>query len=271
MSHRVDEDRSESISPEALQQLMAGYVLYDLSPEESATLQRLMAQDPTIAQSIEQMQTMLELAYAPSAVSPPAALRETILNAHRALAPTARESSPPPLLRSGVPLPPTRRQPRPRWNGWGAIAAVIIAGLGISNVVMWRSLQVARRPSESAESITVTLTPTAGSNGPTAASVTLQPETLQATLTIEDLPPLAEEAVYVLWTVLQPDAPFTTDDKSAILTEVLTADDLENTAVQISLPPVYRDREWITAIAITVEAADAPQRHESSPVLFTAL
>lgn len=271
MSHGVDDGMSESISAEALQELMAGYVLYDLSPAESATLQRLMAQDPAIAQSIEQMQTALESAYVPTAVAPPDSLRATVLRAHQALSPADERRL---TLTRQRPIElgsQTRQPPRRRWGGWGAIAAAVIVGLGISNVVMWRSLQTARNPNGLPEGIMVTLTPTEGSDGPTSATVTIDPESLQATLDIEQLPPLAEGQVYALWTVLQPDAPFTTDDKNAILTEVVTNDELGQAVVQIPLPQVYRDREWITAIAVTVEAADAPQRHVSSPILFTAL
>lgn len=267
MSHEVDEGMSESISAEALQQLIAGYVLYDLSPEESATLQRLMAQDPEIARSIEQMQTLLEAAYDPATVAPPDRLRATIVGTHQALAPTADIPS---RSRPEVGLPSSSQKSR-RWSSWGAIAAAVIVGLGISNIVTWRSLQMARQPQAPTETITVTLTPTAGSDGPTVATVTINPEDLQATLDIEQLPPLEEGQVYALWTVVQPDAPFTTDEKNAILTEVVSNADLSDAAVQIPLPPVYRDREWIEAIAVTVEAADAPQRHESSPILFTAL
>ncbi|WP_204141573.1 anti-sigma factor [Halomicronema sp. CCY15110] len=258
---------AESISAEALQELIAGYVLYDLSPEEAATLQQLMAQDATIAPAIERLQTLLEAAHTSAAVPPPDRVRAAVLNAHQALSPVAE----PATAGSVVPLVPPRSSPRRRWRGWGAVAAAIIVGLGVSNVVLWRSLQMARNPLGSGDALIVTLTPIASDTPSASAIVTINAESLQATLDIGQLPPLEVGQVYALWTVLQPNAPFTTDDKDAILTEVVTADDLGRPAVQIPLPPVYRDREWIKAIAVTVEAADAPQRHVSSPILFTAL
>jgi hypothetical protein len=260
---------AESISAEALQELIAGYVLYDLSPEESATLQRLMAQDATIAPAIERLQTLLESAYTSDAVPPPDRLRATLLNAHRAWSPPAPPEATARL--PAVPLSPADTPLRRRWRGWSAVAAAIIIGLGVSNVVLWRSLQTARNPLGAEDALIVTLTPIEGNPTPASATVTIDAERLQATVDVGQLPPLEAGQVYAFWTVLQPDAPFTTDDKDAILTEVVTADDLGRTAVQIPLPPVYRDREWIRAIAVTIEAAAAPQRHVSSPILFTAL
>lgn len=74
----------------------------------------------------------------------------------------------------------------------------------------------------------------------------------------------------MLWTVLQPDAPFTTDEKNAILTGVFAVDE-QNKSAKITLPPVYREQQWIKAIAITVEADDAPQENLSSPILMGSL
>lgn len=252
---------NKSMSREEIQQLIAGYVLYDLSPEEFETLQRLAATDLTIAQEIAELQEALESAYGPAEVQPPEGLWTSILAAQRAPKAAPSHSSPPSLA--------SVRSRRRRWGtGLGAMAAALIVGLGVSNYALWRSLQATQAQRDPAETITVFLEPTSAEN-PAVATVILNPDDLEATLTIENLPPLPEGQVYVLWTVLQPDAPFTTDDKDSILTNVFTADSEANQP--ISLPQVYRDRQWLKAIAITVEAADAPQRHESSPILITML
>lgn len=251
------------MSSEQIQNLIAGYVLCDLSPEEAATLEQLAEHDPAIAQELEQMQQALELAYAPSEVQPPARLRTSILSAHEAAQSQVAQSS------ASTFAPRVRR----RWSwgkGLGAVAALLIAGLGISNIVLWRSLQTAQTQLQNTDALTVSLEPTE-ENSSASATVMIDPNTLQATLQVENLPPLPEGQVYALWTVLQPDAPFTTDAKNAILTEVFTVDEQGQESAQIALPPVYQDRQWVTAIAITAESAEAPQRHEASPILITPL
>jgi hypothetical protein len=138
--------------------------------------------------------------------------------------------------------------------------------------MLWRALQATRNQMQAADVLTVSLEPAAGSSAEAAtAMVRLDLDNLEATLDVDNLPPLPEGQVYVLWTVLQPNAPFTTDDKNAILTEVFTAENQGDGGVAISLPGVYRDLDWIKAIAITVEAADSPQQHRSSPILIEML
>ncbi|MEB3230140.1 MAG: anti-sigma factor [Leptolyngbyaceae bacterium] len=281
------ESISSNISSDDWQRLIAGYVLYDLSQEEAAMLEQWMAADPAIAQAvtleIERMQQVLDLAYAPEAVAPPAHLRQAILTAHQnSLVTTDGQGTS--HLSGAIAQPPTAQPPMDfqahrarRWQwGLGAIAATLIAGLGLSNVMLWRSLQLARAQLEDATPTiarTVALNPTDSSPITATPSVVVQMDVtdLQATLGAENLPPLPEGQVYVLWTVLQPDAPFTTDDKGAILTQTFTVDEQGTATTEIVLPPVYQDLQWVKAIAITVEAAEAPQRHESSPLLIEML
>ena len=116
--------------PPEEQELLAGYVLYDLSPDEARLVEQWMAEDPAIAREIEQLQQAIEVAYGATPIEPPAALRASALQAYGTSA--------------ASPSPHPRRSPRRRWQaGLGAVAALLIAGLGISNYVLWRSLQQA--------------------------------------------------------------------------------------------------------------------------------
>ncbi|MEO0409748.1 MAG: anti-sigma factor [Cyanobacteria bacterium P01_A01_bin.135] len=237
---------------EEQQELLAGYVLYDLSPDEMDQVEQWMAMDPAIAEEIEQLQQAAALAYLPEEVSPPPTLRRSILQAYQAAAQTGRARRP-----SGF-------RSHFRWaKGLGALAALLIAGLSVSNFFLWRSLQQAQQP---AKSLTVSLAPAENADPAGSATVTLVPATLEGQLTAQ-LPPLPESQVYVLWTVLEADAPFTTDEEGAILTHIFAGEQKE----PIVLPPVYRDIRWVKSLAVTVEAAAAPQRHDSAPILIGQL
>lgn len=253
-----------SISPEQLQDLLAGYVLYDLSPEESTALAAALAVNPDLRNTIDQLQQTLEVAYDGEAVSAPASLRDAVLRA-AAVEPVAS--------RNIVVEPERLRSPglRPRrWDRLLAAAALaLIAGLGLSNLVLWRTLQLER--AGGGEIITIALGSSADST-PGQAQVVINPNTLMGSLTVDNLPPLEPDAVYVLWTVVDPSAPVTLDDKDAILTTVFTVDDQGDGMQQLDLPPVYRrDRSLVRAVAITQENAAAPQEHLSAPILIQPL
>ena len=265
------------ISAGEQQKLLAGYVLYDLSPEEATLVKQWIAADPAIAQEIDRLQQALELAYAPEPAQPPDHIKLDLLNAHRLAVPSDFAS--PPVIapgRSATQLgwpSQEHHEPPPRRRlaaVLGAVAAMLIAGLGISNYVLWRSLQNAIAQQEAAEFRTVSLEATENNAADGSVTVALAPAELEALLEV-NLPSLPEGQVYVLWTVLQPEAPFTTDEKGAILTHVFTGTEQRETTASVALPPVYRDSQWIKAIAITIEDAAAPQRHKSSPILIEML
>lgn len=257
-------------------ELLSGYVLYDLSPEETALVEQWIAADPAISQEIERLQQALEFAYTPETVEPAAALRASTMAAYQTQlakqspqrdAQGARQRSP-------QPLPQKRPVTQGRWlKPLSAMAALLIAGLGITNYYLWRSLQTALPPRPPVQSgrepqrtINVTLTPPPDAPSQSSATVALDLVRLRGTITPQ-LPPLPEGKVYVLWTVLAADAPFTTDDKNAILTHKFTGTAEE----MVLLPPVYQDIRWVRELAVTIEDAAAPQRHAADPVLMMAL
>ncbi|WP_035991878.1 anti-sigma factor [Leptolyngbya sp. KIOST-1] len=258
---------SRSISPEQLQSLLAGYVLYDLSPEESATLAQLLAADPSLQQDIDQMQQALEAAYDGDRISPPAHLRQAVLAAaDRADGVAGAPRAAAPVRPGPAALEPEGRS-RP-WNLALGAAAAIITGLSLSNLLLWRTLQLERASRPSGEPISIVLdAPDNAALG--QAQVVINPETLEGSLIGENLPPLEPGTVYVLWTVVNPNAPVTVDEKNAILTTVFTVDEQGNVSQPIDLPAVFRrDRALVQAVAITQERADAPQEHLSSPILI---
>ncbi|MFH7242440.1 MAG: anti-sigma factor domain-containing protein [Spirulina sp.] len=275
-----------SLSPEQRQLLMAGYVLYDLGAEEAASLEALLAEHPELRDELAHLQATWETACEMVPQAPPAHLRDAILQAatlgqqpQAAVAsPDLSSDSPPSANLTGVASPQAMEDGqswvvvgpgRWWWKGLGAAAALLIVGLSVSNLMLWRALQAVQPTNPAGETLTVALGDPAATP---AAKVQINPQTLEGSLTVENLPPLEPGQVYVLWTVVDPNAPVTVDDKNAILTTVFTVDDQGRQSQAIDLPSVYRrDPSLIRAVAITQESADAPQAHRSAPILIQPL
>jgi hypothetical protein len=71
--------------------------------------------------------------------------------------------------------------------------------------------------------------------------------------------------------VLEPDVPFTTDSKQAILTEVFQVDSEGTVSKTISVPQVYRSSDVVAKVAVTIEDANSPQAHIGTPIMITKL
>jgi hypothetical protein len=215
-----------------------------------------MRDDPAIAEEMAQMQKALEVSYVPPEVNPPTHLRAAILEAS-----TAQSSS--------RPRAQTRRT---KPFSWGRVmnvaAAALIIGLSINNYRLWRALQASETEVQRLATLTYSLQATAGANQG-SATLAVDPNRLEALLQVRGLPPLAEGKVYVLWTVLEPGAPFTVDDKGAILTNAFTVDAQGSAVQEIPVPPAFRNQELVTKVAITVEDAASPHNHKGTPILIT--
>lgn len=242
---------------EQLQLLIAGYVLGDLSSEEVEEFEQLLANDSAIADEVARMQKALEISYAPPEVAPPPHLRSALLEANSHSA----------NLQSNLHSTTKLRSHSFSWRlGLEFAAVVTIATLGVSNYYLWQSLQTGQTGIHSSNPLTYSLR--AKDAGTTAsATVVVNLDNLEGVLAVKNLPPLPPGKVYVLWTVLERGAPFTTDNKNAILTEVFVVNSNGIASQTITLPKVYRSRNLVAAVAITVEDAASPQRHAGSPIL----
>jgi anti-sigma-K factor RskA len=247
-----------SSSSEHLQLLIAGYVLGDLTSEEAAEFEQLLQEDAAIAQEVEKMQQVLELSYAPPAVAPPDHLRTQILNAATQQS-TSQASTPSPQPRSNV-IP------------WGKVAGVIAAGtivaLGLNNYRLWQNLQTTQAELRQSKTLVYSLQPT-NTAVPASATVVVNSGSLEAVLDAENLPPLPPGKVYALWAVLEQGSPFPTDPKGAILTGVFEVNDEGRALEKIQIPEVYRNSDVIAKVAVTLEDADAPEKHIGDPIMIT--
>lgn len=247
---------SSSMASEHLQLLIAGYVLGDLDPDEAAEFEQLLRNDPAIAEEVSQMQKALELSYAPPEVEPPTHLRSAILAAQT---PQTTPTS----------IKPTRRS-FPWSRAMNVAAAVAIVALGINNYRLSQELQTSRTETQRLATLVYSLQATAKESN-ASATIAVDPKTLEAVLTVQNLPPLPPGQVYALWTVVKPNAPVTTDSKSAILTEAFNVDAQGRVAQSIAVPAVFRSANLVTAVAVTIEDAAAPQKHQGKPVMMAKL
>lgn len=251
-----------SMSSEHLQLLIAGYVLGDLDPNEAAEFEQLLLDHPAIADEVTQMQAALELSYDLPEVDPPTHLRSVILNA---------QAQPTPL--AAVPdlaVSRTRRNPFPWSRALNLAAAVLIVVLGINNYRLRQTLQASQTETQRLAALNYSLKSTEPTN-PASATVAVNPNNLEAVLTVKDLPPLPPGKVYVLWTLLKEDAPYTTDAKGAILTEAFNVDAQGGVAKPIVVPRAFRSEALISKVAVTIEDATAPQKHQGKPIMVTSL
>jgi anti-sigma-K factor RskA len=245
-----------SMPLEELQLLMAGYVLGDLSPDEAAEFERLLRQDPAIAEDVAQLQKALETSYAPPELMPSPQLRAAILA-------KAEGAQPAPMI--------SRIRRLWSWRtGLEFAAAGLIVALGVNNYRLGQALQISQSETQRYAALTYVLDATRGESQ-ASATVVVNPNTLEATMTVKNLPPLPPGQVYALWTVVKPDAPFTTDRNQAILTEVFQVDAQGQFSQTIAVPKAYRSQEQVTKVAVTIEDSKAPQHHTGTPILITGL
>lgn len=263
--------------PDKKSSLVAGFVLNTLAADEAEAFAQMVADDPTLLDEVEVLQQSLESAFEVEEASPPSLLRDRLLSEFSAQS-TLPSTRPKPSISQTLRAASGRSSTK--W-AWKAIAAVLAIALAFSNYFWW---QFSRQQTAKAPTIPPTDSPLENlnetqtyrlevtENGTSGtAEITINLETLTATLSTSALPLIATDQTYVLWTVLAPDAPYTKDSKSAVLTTTFGVDAEGNSQKTLTLPTAYQQPESVEAIAITVESADAPQAHRNAPVLIKTL
>ena len=244
--------------------LVAGFVLNTLDEVEAEEFDQLVASDPSLLADVEQLQQSLETGYGITEVSPPPLLRDRLLT-------TFARTQSSELTAPDASFAASSRRYAAKLKA--AIAALAIA-LTLSNYFWWQSSrqQIAQAPTESdraaAQSYELEVTE-AGTSG--TVEVTIDPQTLTATLAASDLPLIASDQTYVLWTVLVPNAPYTADSKSAVLATTFTVDAQGDSQKNLTLPNAFEQPDAVAALAVTVESTEAPQAHAGKPVLIARL
>lgn len=237
--------------PEKLEELMAGYVLGNLSSEEAEELQRLLAEHPEQAKELNSLQEVLELMpYALPEVTLPQHLRQSILEEANV---EIKQESP-------------RKQFSLPWRQMaGSIAAVLVLALGWDNYNLRQNLtavqtEVARQKDVIAmlRNPDTHLVSLKGMDMASAATgrIVMTPGEPKSVLILQNLPVLPEGKFYQLWSVVHgekiPSGQFNASEKGTVLVKVPTPSALE-----------------VTGLVVTVEVSPVPQS-PSGPMVMTS-
>lgn len=247
----------DSESLDQWQDLLAGYVLGDLSPEDAIRVRQYLAEHPEQTAEIEKLQSAIALiALSLPEETPPADLKARILQSAEAT-PQASSAEPHPI-RSSV---RRRRRINPIWVIAGGVAACAIATLATMNYQLrqevaqlkqQQQLLVAREAELSRYQDTVALLrqpnnrlfKLAGTGTMTTASgsFVLTPSRQSAILVLQNLPPLPENRRYQLWAVVHdqkmPCPKFLPDAEGRVFLKLPAEQLMETSKVVITVEPM---------------------------------
>jgi anti-sigma-K factor RskA len=184
--------------PEDWEELIAGYALGDLSPEETEALERLLATNPELNAEVARLQETLALMpYALPEQAPPPQLRDTILAA--AQRPEAQRSA-----QASAPPPHRPLRPQLTWQRFGgAIAALLMVALAVDNFRLRDKLQDAETVVSTLWQPNTLVYTLKGTGSAPAASGTLvvNPNHHAVVVAVQNLPALPAGQAYRLWAI----------------------------------------------------------------------
>lgn len=255
---------TEPLFPEALEELMAGYVLGNLSSEEAEELSRVLKENPELATEVASLQEVLEvMPYALPDIAPPSHLYDSILEA-AATNPVAFPNkivaaNPHALLREKLKLFSLRWSPI-----IGSVAALLALAIGLDNYRLRQQIttleaQVVRQKDVIAmlQQPNTHLVSLKGMAQASAASgsIVVTPGEPKAVLILKNLPVLPKGQFYQLWSVINEEIvaweQFNTNEKGTVF-------------VKLSLPT----NGEVTTLVVTVEASPL-LKNPAGPMVMT--
>ncbi len=188
----------ESSYPDHWQELMAGYVLGNLTPEEAEELQQLLSAHPELGEEMHSLQNVLAvMPYALPEVQPAASVRSRIL--------TAAQNQEDQIV------PIRQRDRRPSMTLWGgSIAAILAVAIGLDNLNLRQQLATTQAKIASQKDLIAMLqapqTKLVTLKGmdqmsKAAGNVVITPGEAGAIVVLQDLPILPAGQTYNLWAV----------------------------------------------------------------------
>ncbi|WP_287128257.1 anti-sigma factor domain-containing protein [Candidatus Cyanaurora vandensis] len=222
-----------TIFPQPEQELIAGYVLGNLSPEEQQLFNQLLQAKPALDTEVERLQATLGLlpyALPDTEPGPTPALRARILQAAQATAPPVRQF--------------------PWTQALIGLAAVGVVVLGLDNYQLRQGLTTTQAQLAQERDVlamlqqpqTQLVTMKGMAEGAQASgSILITPGTSEAVLLLQNLPPLTEGQVYRLWRVFanQPEArgDFTPGPQGTVFIKLPAAATLPGGVLAVTIEP----------------------------------
>lgn len=197
--------------PENWRSLLAGYVLDDLTPEETAQVQTWLTHYPEVAAELAALESSWHAM--PEGLppqSPPPLLRDRVL--------TAVQSPPATSAPTTAPASPVATAPRRSVRPWGwaglglgwAVTAAALVGVMVENQRLKQELLQSEAVVASFSQPNNRLYTLAGTEAQPQASgrLVVDPEDETALIVTADLPTLAANQVYRLWAIADQDPLF---------------------------------------------------------------
>ncbi|MBW4620525.1 MAG: anti-sigma factor [Cyanosarcina radialis HA8281-LM2] len=241
---------SEPTVPDRIEELMAGYVLNLLSPEEAEELKQYLQQNPQLVRQIARSQELMALiGYAPARVAAPASLRSKILAEARSVAPA-------PNLRKIFIFPFSWQQ-----VAMGAIAVLALA-LGINNYYLQQKLATTQERLQALQGPDTQLFALKGTAvAPNASgSIVLDLEAGRAVLALQNLPRLPAGQHYHMWAMV--------GDKQIRCGRFNSNEDKR--VVEAIPIPIDEYTAPVSTLLVTKESADNPS-HPSQDVVMQVI
>lgn len=222
-------------TPQYREELIVGYVLGDLSPEETEEFNRLLAEYPDLMREVDKLQETLELLpYALPQVAAPQYLRSTILDA----------------------IAPRLSKPQQRFLSWGKVLATIAAisaiSLSIDNYLLRRELTAFRDAIAVIQHPETHLFSVKGQNEAANAtgSVLMNLDDSTAIVAVQNLPVPPQGQTYWLWAIV--------DGKTQLCGQF----NLPNSDIsfdKILMPSeIYQEGSEVSKLFITLESTQPP-------------
>jgi anti-sigma-K factor RskA len=226
---------------ETWEELVAGYVLEDLSPEEKKVFDQLLQERPEqVAAEIRQLKETLALTpYALPEAVPSSLLRNQLLEAAQQQTTTVTDLS----------LYAPRRSKA--WISWaGSAAAVAALVFGLDSYRLRQELQAAQAQLAEQRSLVSMLhqantrlvafrasTPSSKASG----NLVITPTAPEAVLTLTNVPPLSEGQMYRLWAVVKGKkiacGEFTPSAEGSVFVKLPMDDKTANNPLVVTLEP----------------------------------
>ena len=219
---------TRSIPPENLQELLAGYALGDLSPEEAEIVQQIFTEDPAMVAEADRLQEVFNsIVYSVPEQEPPTRLKSSLLNAAQATPQTLEPVEVEPVEVEPVEgdrlttpnenatdlgnlrrfaQPGSRRRLKSSRFSLGAIAAAALVALGVDNYRLRQEAQDSKSVIAALQqrgTLTYALEGTKDANNASGSLVIAKGQPV--VIVAKDLPVLPAGKVYRLWAITPAD------------------------------------------------------------------